>query len=265
MITLGCDPEFVMFNPSNHTLIETDPVLKCLDRKDPISQEIGQENSYVFELRPMHSTSPRNLVERIRFLLHAIAKYSPQSMKYEWMAGSNVQGFSIGGHIHFGCKCSECVIGVLNSVFSPVMALIEDETERENRLSNTYGFFDYRKESHGFEYRTPASWLWSPGIALGTLALAQAIANDGSKGKLPWKAIQRLKGLSYYMIFPDSSKCIDRSKARRSFNDIWKVIQKIPSVRRFYPEISFLRELILRERRWNNDADMKMRWGIICT
>ena len=102
MITLGCDPEFVMIDQEGN-LVCSEPMLIRLSPH--FCRRIGRDGGgkgYIWELRPRPSTDPREVVEEIRYLFSRIAIHCPETLQYTWLAGNSVKSFPLGGHIHFG-------------------------------------------------------------------------------------------------------------------------------------------------------------------
>ena len=196
--------------------------------------------------------------------MRQLALYLPETLEYQWLAGSSVSGLPLGGHIHFGIRPRQDMMIALDTLLVPVAALIDVQAQMETRRIRGYGkLSDHRRKSHGFEYRALGSWLWSPGIALGILALAQAIVYDCSKKRLPWRRIMEVRRRGYIVTSSPGFDTINIEKARQEFPKIWAVISSLRSVHRFWPEISFLNELISRSRTWENGQDMKTRWRVV--
>lgn len=194
-IRIGCDPELIAyyngrFIPANN--IFNNNILGC------------DGCSSVVEIRPGHSDNPVELVAKIKKILDVAAETYPEITLF---AGHYKNGYAIGGHIHIG---HELFIAsntmndyVYNDNLSRSIALsisqsnnlidtfkttldyyheilserIDDLDEKNDRRSTSYGRrMDYRSQPHGFEYRTPGSWLLNPPIALSYMTLAKIIS-----------------------------------------------------------------------------------------
>jgi len=256
VLLIGCDPEFTMIDKKGKPVCSNPYLEKLIPH---FRRKIGRDRGgggYIWELRPNPSTNPREVVEEIRYLFSQIAIHCPETLQYTWLAGSSVKGLPLGGHIHFGVFLEKEMIMALDVLLAPVVALINDQ----EKLKGYGQLGDWRKKAHGFEYRSLGSWLWAPGITLGILALAQVIVWDSLKRRLPLKKIAKLECSGYIL-----NDKISISEARNFFPQIWETIASLRSVKRFWPEISFLKELVLRQRTWENGQDIKARWRISST
>jgi Phage phiEco32-like COOH.NH2 ligase-type 2 len=97
---------------------------------------------------------------------------------YDWIAPAIFSRDGVGGHVHIGRKRphSETVIQSLDGLTRMLLASkMFDGKGQESRHANTgYGRYgDYRRQAHGFEYRTMPSWLCTPWCAYLTLVLAK--------------------------------------------------------------------------------------------
>lgn len=173
-MTLGADPEFVLVAESG---------LVAADRVFPLEGEVGCDGFRdritgvhpLGELRPAPSTSPAGLVENIRALLIKAQRRLPWR-SVRWLAGSMPwPGIMAGGHIHFGMPPNAQLVRALDNYLAVPLVLIENR-ERAVLRRSRYGFLgEIRLQPHGFEYRTLSSWLWSPRVTLGVMALAHVI------------------------------------------------------------------------------------------
>ena len=224
----------------------------------------GTGDGRVFEVRPNYSADPRVVVENIRELFRRVLEVIPETRNHRWLAGSSVYSKSLGGHIHFGAKSSSDIVLALDVLLAPLVALIEVESDRRTRLGKNYGHLGAAEpKPYGFEYRTPASWLWAPGLAIAVLALGQGIVQDGLNRCLPWQAIRTLE--DRYVRRDDAAvttRVLDLAVARTSLKDIWTAVGRIGTAHRFYPEITYLKTLTEGGRVWTNAEDMKARWWL---
>lgn len=144
----------------------------------------------VGELRPRPG-QPEKVVKNLRLMMAEIRKQRPtQSIR----AGGRgfEKGESTGGHIHFGIKIN-CKIhgkdvhchlecrgrGNFRSFVRALDHYLGRPMRKHKggpRSDPGYGRpGDVRWKSHGFEYRTPPSWLTSPELAQSVLSVAYAI------------------------------------------------------------------------------------------
>jgi len=103
---------------------------------------------------------------------------------YKWNSIAYLQKDGFGGHVHFGRKRPSLSNEVSSldiiyrglsktQVFHPTSVL-----EREHRTK--YGHYgDYRKQLHGYEYRTMPTWLSSPWTAFFTLVVSKLAVHHG--------------------------------------------------------------------------------------
>lgn len=179
-VTLGADPEFVLVAPSG---------LVAADRVFPLEGGIGCDafrdrmtgEHPLAELRPAPAANPAELVEHIRVLLTKAQRRMPWR-SVRWLSGSMPwPGIMAGGHVHFGMAPNAQLVRALDNYLAVPLLLIEDR-ERAIIRRARYGFLgEIRLKPHGFEYRTLSSWLWSPRVTFGVMALARVIADNHEK------------------------------------------------------------------------------------
>jgi hypothetical protein len=190
-VTVGCDPEFLLLDSDGH--------LQNVSIDHDCEQgNIGYDHGCrVGELRPKYGT-PQQVTNNIRILFKELKRRYPA---YKVAAGGGEKyGFSIGGHIHFGNIH-------FNNYYSSstrqsnrgrVNPLLLNPENKEHKLifmldyflgrrlkkvpggqrpkSATYGrLSDVETKVHGFEYRTPPSWLTDPVLTESTLTIAYQI------------------------------------------------------------------------------------------
>ncbi len=197
----------------NRFLVGADPEFLLLDGQTRItvggqmSKRVGYDHGgRVVELRPKPSISTYTLLKNIRQLLQS--KVLDQYRKYTWRGGAYFSGEAIGGHVHFDIpvifdRSKGDIVDALDETTRLLEALdiLPKDESKARRDSSGYGKFgafkagdgEERKEKGGdphMEYRTPASWLFSPKVAFCTLtALKLAAAR-------PRTALRTLKGTS---------------------------------------------------------------------
>ncbi len=171
---LGCDPEFFV--------IDGDALVN-LKGKIPQDGEVGWDHSGdVAELRPKPAFLARTLVRRMgRLFWDSAASYKIRVFK--WRGGAKFKSRVIGGHIHFGIPAAQGseVVGALDALTRKleewdILPTAESEARRKTSGEMLYGRFgDIRpagKDKH-LEYRTMASWLFSPRTAFLCLTLGK--------------------------------------------------------------------------------------------
>jgi hypothetical protein len=182
-LIIGADPEFVMRSHSGNIILAS----KYFPLRGKVGCDaiwLGQNRSHkpLVEVRPQPSTDPKVLVERIYNCLQYAAR-KVAHVSCSWLAGAMpFAGFPIGGHIHFsGVEPTFAILRALDNYLTLPLMMAEDEKGINRRPK--YGYLgDYRMKSHGgFEYRTPPSWLVSPTLTKGVLAVAKLIILNHQK------------------------------------------------------------------------------------
>jgi len=154
--TIGCDPELIckrngQFVPANNYFKANSSF--GLDGCDSTA-----------EIRPGYSESPIDLTSKIFQILEYGNEKAPE---LEFYSGHYVESYAIGGHTHFSLQPDDKIIEALDVVLGSFSNCIDDKQQRAKREKSGYGKKGaYRKKSHGFEYRTPGSFLLSPSITL---------------------------------------------------------------------------------------------------
>lgn len=254
-ISLGADPEFVVQSPKGNLVIAS--------RYLPIQGKIGcdaiwigqnRSNKPVVEVRPDPTSNPRKLVIRIYEQLLSVAKRM-NAVSGKWLAGAlPYQGFPLGGHIHFGgLKPNFKMLRALDNYLSFPLIVVEDEKGIKRRPK--YGFLgDYRLKDHGgFEYRTPPSWLISPTLTKGVLALAQFIVANYQF--LPHDPLSdpELKKAYYHG---------DKRKIRDWITHLWSDVQKLKDYRKYESFLDPFYRYLLSGRTWNESQDFRRLWRL---
>lgn len=179
-VLIGMDPEFILFNHNTGKVV---PASRFLSHHGEAGCDVlrfqGRRLLPLAELRPAPGRDPEEVV---RHLLHAFrtANTYISDRNLLWLAGGMPQrGFPLGGHVHFsGVLLTSEFLRVLDNYLALPVFLLEDNSSFRRRPN--YGFLgDYRIKSYGgFEYRTLPSFLISPLVTKGVIALAKLIAED---------------------------------------------------------------------------------------
>ncbi|MCW2279202.1 putative amidoligase domain-containing protein [Heliophilum fasciatum] len=177
--TIGSDPEFMLALLPGRKMVPA-------SRFFPRVGTVGCDNRRAFgasddlplaEIRPQPVSSAEAAVEEIRKALQEANQLCP-FRNIVWNAGSEpFPGYPVGGHIHWGGLplTAQHLRAFDQYLALPLFFLEKSESARRRR--NFYGMLgDFRVKSHGFEYRTPGSWLSTPQLTWVALALAQAVA-----------------------------------------------------------------------------------------
>ena len=159
-IKIGADPEFAFsrngrFVPAHHVLgYDTNSELGTDGRDDTA------------ELRPKPG-SYYQVNSTISKLLSDAKKFG-----YDAYAGSGDHA-PLGGHIHFsGIAADRELVKRLDKFIARPLNTVSDRSARHH-----YGEYgEVRSQDHGWEYRAPLSWLSTPILTKGTLAIAWVLA-----------------------------------------------------------------------------------------
>lgn len=255
-ITLGADPEFMLFNAKNGKMIAAseffprDGIVGCDNIRIP-----NRQQRPIAEIRPKPNESPFVLIENIKLALANASKLAPYK-NVKWVAGSQpMNGYSIGGHIHFSnIKVSANILRALDNYLGLLIFLIEEPVNAAKRRKK-YGFIaDYREKDHGgFEYRTPSSWLVSQKIATAILCLAKIVAS-----RYPYLPKNYLNNLEAQQAFYNG----DQSYFIKYFYILWANLENIDMYKTYAEELRIFPEMILGGLHWDEKSDFRKSWKI---
>ncbi|WP_338539909.1 putative amidoligase domain-containing protein [Paenibacillus tundrae] len=177
---LGMDPEFLLVQMPESKIVPASRFLERSGLAGCDSVTIGGRRIYpVAELRPSPSAEPRELLTHLLRAFN-LASRSITDHSLIWQAGGMPQrGLPLGGHIHFsGVTLSGHLLRALDNYLALPLAFLQDP--RGDGRRPRYGVLgDFRVKSYGgFEYRTLPSFLVSPLVAKGVVALARLIAGN---------------------------------------------------------------------------------------
>src|SRR5579862_4157678 len=157
---LGADPEFVFSDG-----------LKRVDARS-LNLKAGpafgaDNNGRLCELRPAASRSALAVLASMWLAMRWMVIFHPETLSYNWRAGSYFEGDGLGGHIHFGrkrLKLRDREVGTLDRLAHlQFQAGIFDREEGRMRVRHAQGapqgqpygaLSDIRQQPHGYEYRT---------------------------------------------------------------------------------------------------------------
>lgn len=176
---LGMDPEFLLVQMPESKIVPASRFLERTGMAGCDSVTIDGRRIYpIAELRPAPSSEPRELLAHL-MRAFAVASRSISDHSLIWQAGGMPQrGLPLGGHIHFsGVNLTGELLRGLDNYLALPLAFLQDPRGSERRPR--YGALgDFRLKSYGgFEYRTLPSFLVSPLVAKGVVALAGLIAS----------------------------------------------------------------------------------------
>ncbi|WP_281887131.1 putative amidoligase domain-containing protein [Paenibacillus sp. YYML68] len=254
-VMLGADPEFLLVTDRGKVrfasqFVGKDGPFGC----DAIMLPSRRKIFPLAELRPAPSTDVRRLIVHLHHTMQLAAKQITDT-SLRWVAGGMpVRGFPLGGHIHFsGVELDVALLRALDNYIALPLTLLEDE--RTAGRKPQYGFLgDFRRQRHGgFEYRVLPSWLVSPGVAKGVLALAKLVGEHYRQLKArPLAESDVLK--AYYRS--------DKSRIRPLLPSLWRDLERLPSYKEYESYLLPLRRMMLQQRAWNELDDIRPKWKI---
>jgi hypothetical protein len=206
------------------------------------------------ELRPQPSSDPRQLARNLHHTMQLAARAIPDE-SLAWLSGGMpLRGFPLGGHIHFSrCWLNGHLLRALDNYLALPLMQIEGETTRQRR-PRYGGLGDFRPQPHGgFEYRTLPSWLVSPAVTGGVLALAALIAEHY------WSLTRRpLMDSEVQAAYHRGDKVMVSGIVA----ELWQDLEKLPSYSGHANCLDPLKSMIFRMEPWNERADFRRAWKI---
>nr|WP_275983803.1 hypothetical protein [Paenibacillus hamazuiensis] len=254
-VKLGMDPEFVLRDASGEIVfadrfMDKDGRVGCDSLILPDLRKIFP----LAELRPSPSEDVRQLVINLQKTMRlAAGKITDPHL--EWLAGGMpVPGFPLGGHIHFSSVWMNVhLVRALDNYVALPLVLLEDVSTRGRRPQ--YGCLgDVRRKSYGgFEYRTLPSWILSPTVTKGVLALAKLVATHYLE--LSRQPLQNVDIQTFYYTG-------DKKQLRSTVTLLLKDIRETSSYPQYEKYLQPFKELLLRMEPWKEQEDFRKRWKI---
>ncbi|TVX99657.1 putative amidoligase domain-containing protein [Paenibacillus cremeus] len=254
-VMLGADPEFLLLTSQGKVKFASNYAEKegpfgC----DAIVLESRRKIYPLAELRPKPSTDVRELVVNLHRTMQIAAKQIGDP-ELRWVAGGMpVRGFPLGGHIHFsGVELNSRLLRVFDNYLALPLTLLEDESTGLRKPR--YGFLgDFRRQRHGgFEYRVLPSWMVSPTVAKGVLALAKLAAEHYRQLNLrPLADVEVAR--AYYQG--------DKLRIRPLMLQLWRDVERLPGFAQQEAYLLPLRRLMLQMQTWKELEDIRPKWKI---
>ncbi|MET3288602.1 UNVERIFIED_CONTAM: hypothetical protein ABID98_001172 [Brevibacillus sp. OAP136] len=256
-VVLGADPEFALRDPSGQMAFAS----RYVGRSGTIGYDAVRFREKpsallhpLVELRPKPSADPNELfVEMYRTMrLAATKKIAPE---LEWIAGGMpFDGYPIGGHIHFsGIALNASFVRKLDTYLALPLMLLEDGGCQRRRPR--YGFFgDVREKSYGgFEYRTLPSWLVTPRVAKGILALAKVVATHHRE--LRQDPLRRILVQSAYYQG-------DKTTIRPIVRGLWRELSLLSTYQTYRQSLDPFFAEAISAAAWFADEDFRPAWRL---
>ncbi|SDE89976.1 Phage phiEco32-like COOH.NH2 ligase-type 2 [Fontibacillus panacisegetis] len=254
-ILLGMDPEFLLFDHGNRKVV---PASRYLNRQGEAGCDVlryrGRKLYPLAELRPAPGREPSEVVLHLLHAFRSAQRAIPDNGLL-WQAGGMPQrGFPLGGHVHFsGVPLTGELLRALDNYLALPVAAIEDPGSfRRRPLYGNLG--DFREQGYGgFEYRTLPSFLVSPLVTKGVVALARLIVEN--VGELSLRPLHRDE---IYQAFYTGDQKMLRYALPPLINDITSAT----TYHRYENYISPFLEAVLSGQTWDESADIRRLWKI---
>ena len=166
-------------------MIGLDPEMGLLNKQGKFvgspyrGSEIGRDAGDVIELRPKPG-SVKDVITNVRALYKSMDKTLGKNLRLV-SGGGKVIDKPLGGHIHFNIPNHGSLTTLLDEFIGKPMQSINGSERVVG--GHTYGRLGaIARKTHGFEYRTPPSFLGKPDLFAGVIALAFCVAST-------WKTI----------------------------------------------------------------------------
>lgn len=252
-VVLGADPEFILQDQEGKLVLAS----TYLPKSGPAGCDqiwINRDRTQLplAELRPTPTADPRELLINLyKTMLAASNKIKDKKIK--WLAGAMpIPGYPIGGHIHFSnIWLNSFLLRALDNYLTLPLTLLEDKKGANRRPK--YGFLgDYRTQFHGgFEYRTPPSWIVSPVVTKGVIALAKLIAEN-----YQYLYQNPLKDINIQIAYYTG----DKETLRPVVKKLWNELKTLGDYSLYERYLHPFEELINRGYTWNENSDIRRAW-----
>jgi hypothetical protein len=252
----GLDIEFIFRRPGpNGKVVPASRFFKRNGQVGCDSVRIGGKLYYpLAELRPSPAVEPQELFRNLYAAMRKAASLVGDA-SLEWLAGGlPARGLPLGGHIHVsGVLLNADLLRAMDNYMALPLVLIEDSTTSRRRRA--YGALgDFRRQFHGgFEYRTLPSWIVSPAIAMGIIALARVTVEHYPE--LRQRPLARPEILAAYYAG-------DKSFIRPVVQALWDDLEATSSYKRYERALNRLKHAIMRMKSWNEQRDVRIAWKI---
>ncbi|WP_434750714.1 putative amidoligase domain-containing protein [Paenibacillus amylolyticus] len=252
---LGMDPEFLLVQMPESKIVPASRFLERTGVAGCDSVTIGGRRVYpVAELRPAPSAEPRELLSHL-LRAFAAASRSISDPSLIWQAGGMPQrGLPLGGHIHFsGVQLTGRLLRALDNYLALPLAVLQDP--RGSGRRPRYGTLgDFRLKSYGgFEYRTLPSFLVSPVVAKGVVALAGLIACNYDELKQYPLAEAKIHSSFYEG---------QREAMMASIPSLMDDLKQLSAYARYERYAAPLMRQFRRGHTWDESRDIRKLWNI---
>lgn len=254
-VVFGMDPEFLLRNSQGKIV----PASRYLPSKGGAGYDsatvLGRKHIHpLAELRPEPSDNVTILVNNLRRTMW-IAATQITDHSLQWIAGGMpIQGLPLGGHLHMsGITLNSQLIRALDNYLALPLIMIEDTSTGGRRKK--YGRLgDIRRPGHGgFEYRTLPSWIVSPSITKGVLALISLIVQHYEE-----LSSRPLDHTDMLVAYTEGNKRI----LKPIVIQLWQQLEVTRGYTNHSLYLEPLKHSIMEQRTWNEQHDFRMVWRI---
>jgi hypothetical protein len=219
--TLGADPEFEFHRGGyNGRFIAANSVIRTH------MGALGTDgHSSTGELRPGPGDA-ETVFNNVKRLIARAQTVAASHGGLSMFAGCGIHE-PLGGHIHFGnVRETPDMVTTLGKLIATPLRRISNT---ENR--GGYGRLDdTRRQTHGWEYRAPCSWLSHPAVARGVLVIAQYVAYR-QKNVMP--ALDTHEDLAAFVEGINHTHAADIRKFKRIVDSLYSRNMRLESVEVF--------------------------------
>ena len=230
----------------NKLVIGLDPELAVIDKYNVFQQspfdgggsdaEIGSDCGNV-EIRPKPGT-PKQVVKTVKGLYEKMDKRLEKNLRL-FSGGGDPISRTLGGHIHFNTPKHVQLTALLDDFIGKPMKRMNGAT----RCGNSYGSLGSVKDQpHGFEYRTPPSFVGKPDLFAGVIAVAYCIVST-------WRTISN-RGITF------EYGCGDATGAYRSS------YEKLTYYKTYKKEIEGFLSYVYDEEKTIEELDVLAAWEV---
>lgn len=248
---IGTDVEFLICS-CHGRLIPAERLLPLQGRAGSDAVYFRDRILYpIAEIRPEPADDPQHL---FRHFVHALRLADEHMSRgdYIWLAGAMPKrGFSLGGHLHFSNLAFDIeFLRVLDNYLLLPLTMLESPSSRQRRFR--YGNpGDVRMKPYGLEYRSLPSWLVSPEVTKGVLALTFLLTAH-------YLELQRRPLLTVGVASAFANG--DKKKLGTVCTSLLEDVTRTKT----YPSMKHMLEPIMQKIRngidWQEQQDIRIRW-----
>ena len=228
-LVIGLDPELGIIDKAN--VFQPSPFGGTTD-------EIGSDGSNV-EIRPKPGT-PKQVVKTVKGLYEKMGGMLDKDLRL-LSSGGGFLNRSLGGHIHFNIPIHKELTTLLDDFIGKPMKRMNGSSRGGG--STSYGNLSaVKNQPHGFEYRTPPSFVGKPDLFAGVIAVAYCIAST-------WKTISN-RGITF------EYGCGDATGAFKSS------YEKLTYYKKYKKEIEDFLSYVYDEEKTIEELDVLAAWEV---